>query len=62
VKLYIKRINGNGPLALHDEDGRVLPGQHSLVIRSVPEDIVKAEVVFLLGDDVEIVGENDRPR
>lgn len=57
VKLVIKQTETRAGyiLALCDEAGDALPNQMSVNVDSRPGDIVKATVVFAVGDDVAIV-------
>lgn len=54
MKLVIKAIDGDGPLALHTEDGEVLPNQSSLIIKSEPNciDVVMVEFLLIEGGDL----------
>ncbi|MBN7777764.1 hypothetical protein JYP49_14280 [Nitratireductor aquimarinus] len=60
-KLLLKQTHVPTGLAfcLCAEDGSPLPGQATITVESRPGDFVKATVVFMVGEEVEIVsGDN----
>lgn len=61
-KLLLKQTRVPAGLAfcLCAEDGLPLPGQATVTVESCPGDVVKATVVFMVGEEVEIVS-GDKP-
>lgn len=60
IKLkVIETPTGLKHLCLCDGDGNMLPAQASVTIISEPDNIDRAIVEFLIGDDCPIVGEKD---
>lgn len=54
MKLLLKRIGHGLNIALCGEDDSPLPNQQSVVIKSVPDDVMTATVTFIIGGDVRL--------
>ena len=46
MKLKLKMVDGGGPIALHAEDGTILPNQVDVQLISKVDDFVKVVVTF----------------
>jgi len=58
IKLKVTETPTGRHLCLCDADGQPLPAQQTVTIHSQPGDIDRATVVFILGDDCPVVGED----
>ena len=59
MKLFVRRVPLG--LAIVTEAGQILPMQRSLVIKSIPDDVVAVTVEFVVGDDLIIDVDTEEP-
>lgn len=59
MKLFVRRVPLG--LALVTEAGEILPMQRSVVIKSVPDDVVTITVEFVVGEDLIIDVDTEEP-